>query len=129
MVDPGRLAGVYNLVVADAYDLFQHQVPVSEFESMLRDGDVPDEVSVVGLADVYEAGEDEVRQLRRQMDRAADGLESRSPLPTIQFAVDGSFQRLSNDFELQTGGDLYRLSRVFGPQIKRRNVDWLTAPF
>lgn len=127
MVDPGRLAGVYNLVVADAYDLFQHQVPVSEFESMLRDGDVPDEVSVVGLADVYEAGD--VRDLRRLMDDAADGLESRSPLPTIQFAVDGSFQRLSNDFELQTGGDLYRLSRVFGPQIKRRNVDWLTAPF
>ena len=129
MVDPGRLAGVYNLVVADAHDLFPHQVPVSEFEGMLRDGDVPDEVAVVGLADIYAAGEDEIQQLSRQMDRAADGLESRNPLPTIQFAVDGSFQRLSTDFELQTGDDLYRLSRVFGPQIKRRNADWLTAPF
>jgi hypothetical protein len=63
------------------------------------------------------------------MDEAADGLESRSPLPTIQFAVDGSFQRLSRDFELRSDDNLYRLSRVFGPQIKRRNVDWLTAPF
>lgn len=127
MVEPGRLAGVYNLVVADAYDLFDHRVPVETFASMLEDGEVPDEVCVVGLADTYEA--DDVRELRRLMDEAADRLESRSPLPTIQFAVDGSFQRLSRDFELQTEDDLYRLSRVFGPQIKRRNVDWLTAPF
>jgi len=127
MVDPGRLAGVYNLVVADAYDLFDHQVPVETFAPMLEDGEVPDEVCVVGLGDAYEA--DDVGELRRLMDEAADGLESRSPLPTIQFAVDGSFQRLSRDFELQTDDNLYRLSRVFGPQIKRRNVDWLTAPF
>lgn len=127
MVEPGRLAGVYNLVVADEYDLFDHRVPVETFTSMLEDGEVPDEVCVIGLADAYEA--DDVRELRRLMDEAADGLESRSPLPTIQFAVDGSFQRLSRDFELQTDDDLYRLSRVFGPQIKRRNVDWLTAPF
>lgn len=127
MVDPGQLAGVYNLVVADEYDLFEHQVPVDEFESMLRDDEVPDEVCVVGLADVYES--DDVNELRRLMDETADGLESRSPLPTVQFAVDGSFQRLSRDFELQTDDDLYRLSRVFGPQIERRNVDWLTAPF
>jgi len=127
MVDPGRLAGVYNLVVADAHDLFDHQVPVEAFASMLKDGEVPDEVCVVGLANAYER--DDVHELRRLMDEAADGLESRSPLPTIQFAVDGSFQRLSHDFELQTDDDLYRLSHVFGPQIKRRNVDWLTAPF
>ena len=127
MVEPGRLAGVYNLVVADAYDLFDHRVPVETFASMLEDGEVPEEVCVVGLADAYEA--DDVRELRRLMDEAADRLEGRSPLPTIQFAVEGSFQRLSRDFELQTEDDLYRLSRVFGPQIKRRNVDWLTAPF
>jgi hypothetical protein len=126
MVDPGQMAGVYNLVVADEYDLFEHQVPVDTFESMLRDDEVPDEVCVVGLADVYES--DDVNELRRLMDKNADGLESRSPLPAVQFAVDGSFQRLSRDFELQTDDDLYRLSRVFGPQIERRNVDWLTAP-
>jgi hypothetical protein len=127
MVESGRLAGVYNLVVADAYDLFDHRVPVEAFASMLEDGEVPDEVCVVGLADAYEA--DDVRELRRLMDEAAGRLESRSPLPTIQFAVDGSFQRLSRDFELRTDDDLYRLSRVFGPQIERRDVDWLTAPF
>lgn len=127
MVDPGRLAGVYNLVVADEYDLFDHRVPVESFVSMLEDGEVPDEVCVVGLADTYES--EDVRELRRLMDEAADGLEGRSPLPTIQFAVDGSFQRLSRDFELRTDDELYRLSRVFGPQIKRRDVDWLTAPF
>jgi hypothetical protein len=127
MVEPGKLAGVYNLVVADEYDLFDHRVPVAEFESMLRDRDVPDEICVVGIAETY--GDGDVRELRRLMDDAADSLESRTPLPTIQFAVDGSFQRRSRDFELQTGDELYRLSRVFGPQIERRDTDWLTAPF
>jgi hypothetical protein len=128
MVDPGKLAGRYNLVVADAYDLFDHRVPVHEFESMLRDRDVPDELCVVGIGETFE-NDDEVRELRRLMDDAADSLESRGSLPTIQFAVEGSFQRRSRDFELRTGGELYRLSRAFGPQIKRRDSDWLTAPF
>jgi hypothetical protein len=128
MVDPGELAGRYNLVVADSYDLFDHRVPVSEFKSMLRDRDVPQEVCVVGLAETFE-DDGEVKELRRLMDDAADGLEGQSSLPTIQFAVEGSFQRRSRDFELQTEDDLYRLSRVFGPQIKRRNSNWLTAPF
>jgi hypothetical protein len=127
MVNRGQLAGVYNLVVADAYDLFEHQVPIETFRSMLEENEVPDELCVVGLAEIYE--KDETQELRRLMDEAADGLEARSPLPTIQFAVDGSFQRLSRDFELQTDDELYRLSRLFGPQINRRNVDWLTTPF
>lgn len=127
MVNRGQLAGVYNLVVADAYDLFEHQVPIETFRSMLEENEVPDELCVVGLSEIYER--DETQELRRLMDEAADGLEARSPLPTIQFAVDGSFQRLSRDFELQTDDELYRLSRLFGPQINRRNVDWLTTPF
>jgi hypothetical protein len=127
MVNRGQLAGVYNLVVADAYDLFEHQVPIETFRSMLEENEVPDELCVVGLAEIYE--KDETQELRRLMDEAADGLEARSPLPTIQFAVDGSFQRLSRDFELQTDDELYRLSRLFGPQINRRNADWLTTPF
>lgn len=127
MVNPGQLAGVYNLVVADACDLFDHQVPIETFTSMLEQNEVPDELCVVGLADTYKR--DNSQELRRLIDEAADGLEARNPLPTIQFAVDGSFQRLSRDFELQTDDDLYRLSRVFGPQINRRNVDWLTTPF
>lgn len=128
MVETGQLAGVYNLVVADAYDLFDHRVPVSEFESMLRNRDIPEEICVVGLAETYE-DDDRIRDLRRLMDDAADTLESQSPLPTIQFSVDGSFQRRERDFELQTDEELYRLSQVFGPQIERRSSDWLTAPF
>ena len=128
MAEPGQLAGVYNLVVADAYDLFDHRVPVSEFESMLQERDVPNEICVVGIAEIFE-NDEAVQSLSRKMSDAADGLENQSPLPTIQFAVEGSFQRRSRDFELQAGEDLYRLSRVFGPQIERRNSDWLTVPF
>jgi hypothetical protein len=128
MVESGQLAGVYNLVIADAHDLFDHRVPVEEFDSLLEERNVPEKICVVGLGDFF--GDDEaVSSLRRQMDDAADRLENRSPLPTIQFAVEGSFQRRSRDFELKADEDLYRLSRVFGPQIQRRDSDWLTAPF
>lgn len=128
MPDPGQLAGVYNLVVADEYELFDHRVPIEEFTGMLRDNDVPDEVCVIGLGDLFD-DEDAVDELSRLLDRRADSLESRQPLPTIQFAVEGSFQRRQRDFELQHGGELYRLSRVFGPQIERESSGWLTAPF
>jgi hypothetical protein len=128
MVEHGKLPGEYNIVVADEYDLFDHRVPVEEFEEMLRENDVPDEVCVVGLDDLF-GDDDSVSELSMLMDRRANTLENRSLLPTIQFAVEGSFQRRQRDFELQTTGDLYRLSRVFGPQISRRNKGWLTAPF
>lgn len=128
MVEQGKLPGEYNIVVADEYDLFDHHVPVEEFEEMLRENDVPDEVCVVGLDDLF-GDADAVNDLSTLMDRSANTLENRSPLPTIQFAVEGSFQRRQRDFELQTDGDLFRLSRVFGPQIERRSSDWLTAPF
>lgn len=128
MVEHGKLPGEYNIVVADEYDLFDHRVPIGEFEEMLRENDVPDEVCVVGLDDLF-GNEEEVNELSTLMDRGANTLENRSPLPTIQFAVEGSFQRRQRDFELQTGGDLYRLSRVFGGQIERRSGGWLTAPF
>jgi hypothetical protein len=128
MVEHGKLPGEYNIVVEDEYDLFDHRVPVEEFEEMLRENDVPDEVCVVGLDDLF--GDDEaVKELSTLMDRRANALENRSPLPTIQFAVEGSFQRRERDYELQTGGDLHRLSRVFGSQIDRRSGGWLTAPF
>ena len=128
MVEHGKLPGEYNIIVEDEYDLFDHRVPIEEFEEMLRENDVPDEVCVVGLDDLF--GDDEaVKELSTLMDRRANALENRRPLPTIQFAVEGSFQRRERDYELQTGGDLHRLSRVFGPQIERRSGGWLTAPF
>jgi hypothetical protein len=128
MPDPGQLPGEYNLVVEDEYDLFDHRVPVKEFEEMLREDDVPDEVCVVGLGAVFQDDE-AVNELSRLMDRSANSLETRQPLPTIQFAVEGSFQRRQRDYELQTEQDLFRLSRIFGPQIKRRSSGWLTSPF
>lgn len=128
MVEHGKLPGEYNIVVKDEYDLFDHQVPIKEFKQMLRDNSVPDEVCVVGLDDVFR-DDDAVNGLSALMDRSANTFENRSSLPTIQFAVEGSFQRRQRDFELQTGGDLYRLSRIFGPQIDRRSSGWLTAPF
>lgn len=128
MVEHGKLPGEYNIVVKGEYDLFDHQVPVEEFEEMLRENDVPDELCVVGIGDVFE-DDDAVNELSALMDRCGNALENRHPLPTIQFAVDGSFQRRQRDFELQTEGDLHRLSRIFGPQIDRRSSGWLTAPF
>ncbi|SDN15212.1 hypothetical protein SAMN04487949_3506 [Halogranum gelatinilyticum] len=128
MPEPGQLPGEYNIVVKDEYDLFDHRVPVEEFKGMLQENDVPDEVCVVGLGSVFEDDE-EVTELSRLMNRSANNLETRHPLPTIQFATEGSFQRRQRDYELQTETDLYRLSRVFGQQISRRSSGWLTAPF
>ena len=128
MVEHGKLPGKYNIVVNSEYDLFDHQVPIKEFEEMLHENDVPGEVCVVGLDDVF-GDDDAVNELSALMDRSANTLENRSPLPTIQFAVEGSFQRRQRDFELQTSGDLFRLGHIFGPQVKRRSGGWLTAPF
>lgn len=128
MVEHGKLSGEYNIVDEDEYDLFDHRVPIEEFQDMLREDDVPDEVCVVGLDEIF-GDVDAVSELSKLMDRQANTLENRRPLPTIQFAVEGSFQRRERDFELQTGGDLHRLSRVFGPQIERRRSGWLTSPF
>jgi hypothetical protein len=128
MVDHGKLPGEYNIVVADEVNLFDHRVPIEEFKQMLRENDVPDEVCVVGLDDIF-ADEEAVDELSKLMDRNANTLENRRPLPTVQFAVEGAFQRRQRDFELQTEDDLYRLGRIFGPQIERRRSEWLTAPF
>lgn len=128
MVEHGKLPGEYNIVIKGEYDLYDHRVPIEEFEEMLREDEVPDEVCVVGLEDLF-GDDDAVNELSRLMDRAANSLENRQSLPTIQFAVEGSFQRRQRDFELQVRGDLYRLSRVFGTQIDRRSSSWLTAPF
>ena len=128
MPEPGKLSGEYNIVVRGECDLFDHQVPVEEFERMLRDNDVPGTVCVVNLGDALK-NDEAAAELSKLMDRQANTFETRSSLPTIQFVVEDSFQRRHRDFELQVDGSLYRLSRVFGPQIKRRNSGWLTAPF
>jgi hypothetical protein len=128
MPDPGKLSGVYNLVVKEEYDLFDHRVPVDEFRRRLREDDIPDELCVVGIEAVFE-DEESVRELSRLMNRSADTLENQQPLPTVQFALEESFQRRQGDFEVQSDGELYRLSPLFGPQLERRRSGWLTTPF
>ena len=128
MPDPGKLAGVYNIVVKEEYDLFDHRVPVDEFKRRLQEDDIPDELCVIGIEVVFE-DEASVRELSRLMDRSANTLENQQPLPTVQFALGESFQRRQGDFEVQSDGELYRLSPLFGPQLERRRSGWLTTPF
>ena len=82
MAGPGQIPGRYNLVIEGTYETFEHQIPVTEFVQRLKDDDVPDKVSVVGLADAL-ADEDVVNELAREMDRRANDWEYQSP--TVQF--------------------------------------------
>lgn len=128
MPEPGQIPGRYNIVVAEEYDLFDFRVPVEEFREMLREGDVPDEACVVGIEEVF-GDEEAIAELSRLMDQRADDLENRAELPTIQIAIEESVQRRQNDYEIRVDDELYRLSRVFGTQIDRRDSGWLTTPF
>lgn len=127
MAGPGQIPGRYNLVIEGAYETFEHQIPVADFVRRLEEDDVPDEVSVVGLADAL-ADEDAANELAREMDRRANDLEYQSP--TVQFVVEGTFHRSGRTYDLRYDGELYSLQRVFGPQLERKgDGDWLVAPF
>jgi hypothetical protein len=127
MAGPGQIPGRYNLIIHGEHDAFDHQMPVEEFLQRLEDDDVPDEVSVVGLADAFRDG-DLATDLAREMDRRANDLEYQSP--TVQFVVDGSFHRRGKTYDLRDGDDLHSLQEVFGPQLERKeDGDWLVAPF
>jgi hypothetical protein len=127
MAGPGQIPGRYNLVVEGAHDAFDHQMPVEEFLRRLKEDDVPDEVSVVGLADAFRS-DDLAADLAREMDRRANDLEYQSP--TVQFVVEGSFHRSGKTYDLRDGDDLHSLQEVFGPQLERKgDGDWLVAPF
>lgn len=127
MSEPGHIPGQYNIVIKGNYDTFDHQIPVEEFLQRLKNGDVPDEVSVVGLENVLD-DETFVNELAREMDQRADDLEYQSP--TIQFVVEGSFHRQGKTYDLRYGEQLYSLQEIFGPQLERRQQgDWITSPF
>ena len=127
MAGPGQIPGRYNLVIEDTYDAFEHQIPVKGFLQRLKEDDVPDKVSVVGLADAL-SDEDLATELAREMDRRANDLEYQSP--TIQFVVEGSFHRSGKTYDLRYDDELYSLQTVFGPQLERKEgSDWLVAPF
>jgi len=122
MAGPGQIPGRYNIVIEEKYDTFNHQIPVKEFIECLEDDDVPDKVSVVGLGEAFEDG-DQATELAQAMDRRAND-------PTVQFVVEGSFHRRKKTFDLRYEDGLYSLQEVFGPQLDRKgDGNWLVAPF
>ncbi len=127
MAGPGQIPGRYNLVIEDTYDTFEHQIPVTDFILLLKEDDVPEKVSIVGLADALSDG-DLANELASEMDRRANDLEYQSP--TIQFVVEGSFHRSGKTYDLRYNDELYSLQKVFGPQLERKSDgQWLIAPF
>ena len=127
MAGPGQIPGRYNLVIEGAYETFEHQIPVQEFLQRLTEDDIPEKVSVVGLADAL-SDEDLANELAREMDQRANDLEYQSP--TIQFVVEGSFHRSGKTYDLRYDDELYSLQQVFGPQLERKeDGKWLVAPF
>jgi hypothetical protein len=128
MAGPGRIPGRYNLVVKSEYETFDHQLPVEEFLTRLRENDVPETVCIVGLGKAFEDG-DLAQELGHELERRANDLETGS-LPTIQFAVEGSFHRKGKTYDLRYGDDLYPLQDVFGSQMDRKEGgNWLVIPF
>ena len=127
MAGPGRIPGRYNIVVNGEYETFDNQMPVEDFLQCLKDDDVPERTTVVGLEEAYEDG-DMIDELAREMDRRGNDLEYQSP--TIQFVVEGSFHRSGKTYDLRYEGKLHALQQVFGPQLDRKDAgDWLVAPF
>ena len=127
MAGPGQIPGQYNLVIEGAYEAFEHQIPVNEFLQRLKEDDVPEKVSVVGLADAL-SDENLANELAREMDQRANDLEYQSP--TIQFVVEGSFHRSGKTYDLRYDDELYSLQQIFGPQLERKkDGEWLVAPF
>lgn len=127
MAGPGQIPGRYNLVIEDAYETFEHQIPVEEFIQRLKDDEVPDTVSVVGLTDAL-ADDGLVNELAREMDQRANDLEYQDP--TVQFVVQGSFHRSGKTYDLRYDDELYSLQKIFGPQLERKeDGEWLVTPF
>lgn len=127
MAGPGRIPGRYNLVIEGAYESFDHQMPVEEFIERLRNDDVPNEVSVIGLDDAF-SDDDLLDDLTNAMDRRANDLEYQGP--TVQFVVEGSFHRQGKTYDLRYGDELHSLQEVFGPQLERKaDGNWLVTPF
>jgi hypothetical protein len=127
MAGPGQIPGRYNLVLEGAYETFDHQIPVEEFLQRLTEDNLPQKVSVVGLAGAL-SDDDLARELAREMDRRANDLEYQGP--TIQFVLEGSFHRSGKSYDLRYDDELYSLQRVFGPQLERKEEgEWLVAPF
>lgn len=127
MASEGAIPGRYNIVLSDEYETFDRQVPVDEFVEMLRDDEVPEEVCVVGLEEAYEHGTSE--ELAQEVRDKKDQLENQHPLPTVQFRVEGSLQRVGDGYDLRYKDELYSLDEVFGSQLNREGKGWIVSTF
>lgn len=127
MVSSGQVPGRYNIIIQGSYNSFEHQMPIKEFIQRLKDDDVPEEVSVVGLTAAL-ADDNTATELAQEMDRRADDLEYQNP--TVQFIVEGTFHRSGKTYDIRHDDELYPLHEVFGSQLDRKeNGDWIVAPF
>jgi len=127
MAGLGRIPGQYNLIIRESYQTFEHQIPVEEFLQRLKEDDIPNKVSIVGLEDALQ-NDDLADELARRMDQRDDDLAYQSP--TIQFVVEGTFHRSGKTYDLRYNDKLYSLQQIFGPQLERKEEgDWLVAPF
>lgn len=124
------IAGMYNLLVEEDFEIADHRVPIESFIEMLDEQDLPDEIAVSGLDDALLSDDEKlINRLTVAMREQRDWLDSRSPLPVIQFVVDGDFQNTGDSFELLADGQLYALTPVFGRNIDRREPGWLVTSF
>lgn len=126
MAGPGRIPGRYNLIIQGTYDAFDHQIPVEEFIERLKNDNIPDEVSVVGLEDAFEDGT-LAEDLARKMDQRANDLEYQNP--TVQFVLKGSFHRRGKTYDLRYNDEIYSLQEIFGAQLDREESEWLVTPY
>lgn len=128
MRDLDAIGGMYNIVRTDRKTA-EYQVPVEKFVEMLRDHGIPEELCVVGLASVLADGEETRLEVVDAMRSESDYLNGLSPLPKIQFAVEGRFRSVGDSFELERDGEFYPLGTVFGSRLKRRGDGWLVSPY
>lgn len=129
MSELDAVAGMYNIVDREKRATADYQLPLEEFIDQLEERSLPPEVCVVGLEDVL-SEDDELRErLVSVMRSEMDYLNNQHPLPSIQFAVEGTFQSVGDSFEIQVDDEFYALKPIFGRQIKRREDGWLATPF
>jgi hypothetical protein len=127
MASEGAIPGRYNIVLSDEYETFDRQVPVEEFIEMLRDDEVPDKLCVVGLEDAF--GDGTAEELATEIRDKKDQLENQHPLPTVQFEIEGSLQRVGKGYDLRYGDEILDLNEVFGSPLDREGDGWVVAHF
>ncbi len=124
------IAGMYNLLIEDEFEIADHKVPIDLFIEMLEDRDLPDEIAVSGVDDALCNGNETViNELTVAMREGRDYLDSSDPLPVIQFVFDGEFQSTGESYELLADGQFHSLSSIYGRNIRRQDPGWLVTSY